>query len=166
MRTLVYAVNRRSDQRRRVPPGDEPANDAAINTRWVSYLLQSSSTSLNTTPEKAIKTLFQPRNSIQLTWRHGHEYLMKRRDMRSKCSSMFATDKRPKTAKGNLASIEGTILEGIANFQEERDALHRVQRNATKQIHGLENKLFDIRLKELNSDYQRESGEPNSLIGI
>lgn len=49
--------------------------------------------------------------------------------------------------------------EGIANFQEDRDALHRVQRNATKLIHVLENKLCNIRLEELNSDYQRESGE-------
>lgn len=44
-------------------------------------------------------------------------------------------------------------------FREDVDTLERVQRSATKLIHGLENKLCDISLKELNLDYQRESGE-------
>ncbi|KAJ7418683.1 hypothetical protein BTVI_28025 [Pitangus sulphuratus] len=41
-----------------------------------------------------------------------------------------------------------SVDKGIANFQEDRDTLHRVQRNATKLIRVLENKLYDIKLKE------------------
>lgn len=36
--------------------------------------------------------------------------------------------------------------------------------SATKLIHGLENKLCDVGLEELNLDYQRKSGEVGHCV--